>query len=62
MLNESGIKAYLKALDYHKKSFEYANKIKDLRIKEEMIELANTALNREKWASHQKITILKMIL
>tara|TARA_B100001142_G_scaffold330360_1_gene398557 strand:+ start:4478 stop:5422 length:945 start_codon:yes stop_codon:yes gene_type:complete len=36
------------ALDYHKKSFEYANKIKDLRIKEEMIELANTALNREK--------------
>ena len=36
------------ALDYHKKSFEYANKIKDLRIREEMIELANTALNREK--------------
>ncbi len=36
------------ALDYHKKSFEYANKIKDLRIKEEMIKLANTALNREK--------------
>ena len=36
------------ALDYHKKSFEYANKIKDQRIKEEMIELANTALNREK--------------
>ena len=36
------------ALDYHKKSFEYANKIKDMRIKEEMIELANTALNREK--------------
>ena len=36
------------ALDYHKKSFEYANKIKDLRIREEMIEIANTALNREK--------------
>ena len=36
------------ALNYHKKSFEYANKIKDLRIREEMIELANTALNREK--------------
>lgn len=36
------------ALNYYKKSFEYANKIKDLRIREEMIELANTALNREK--------------
>ena len=50
LINKLGgiLKTNQLALDYHKKSFEYANKIKDLRIKEEMIELANTALNREK--------------
>ena len=50
LINKLGgiLKTNQLALDYHKKSFEYANKIKDLRIKEEMIELANTALKREK--------------
>ena len=33
---------------YHQKAVEYAKKIKNLDIREEMIELANTALNRDK--------------
>ena len=33
---------------YHIKAIEYAKKIKNLDIRKEMIELADTALNRDK--------------
>jgi len=36
------------ANQYHERSVKYAKKIKSLSIREEMIELANTALNRKK--------------
>ena len=36
------------ASHYHEKSIKYAKKIKDLKIRKEMIELANTAFNRKK--------------
>ena len=45
---------------YHIKAIEYAKKIKNLDIRKEMIELADTALNRDKWVLFQKITIQKM--
>ena len=41
-------KTKLLANQYYKKSVEYAKKIKNLDIREEMIELSNNALNREK--------------
>ena len=44
-----GIKKTTQLADaYHQKAVEYAKKIKNLDIREEMIELANTALNRDK--------------
>ena len=44
-----GIKKTTQLADkYHQRAVEYAKKIKNLDIREEMIELANTALNRDK--------------
>ena len=41
-------KTNLLASQYHNKSIMYAKKIKNIYIRQEMIELANTALNRDK--------------
>ena len=50
------------AKKYHNRAIEFAKKIKNLDIRKEMIELADIALNRDKWVLFQKIIIQKMSL
>ena len=53
-------KTHKLANQYYEKSINYAKKIKVLNISEEMIELADTALNRKKWVLVQRIITQKM--
>ncbi len=50
------------AKKYHNRAIQFAKKIKNLDIRKEMIELADIALNRDKWVLFQKIIIQKMSL